>query len=82
MGRRIRRKRQKLVDWHKNGLTELKREKKITTGILIKRKYRVQLSHHLMLSSVLSSKSPSTGHLLHLNTERDARWYQVSHLVG
>jgi len=36
MRRRIRRKRQKLMDWDKNSLTELQSEKEMATRILIK----------------------------------------------
>jgi len=55
MGRRIRRKRQKLMGWVKNSLIEQQREKK-TTRILIKRIHRLQFSHCLILSSPLNAQ--------------------------
>jgi len=64
----------KLVGWDKNSLTEWQREKKKTI-ILMKRIYRVQFSHHPMLSLFLSSKPLSSSHLPHLNTEHDVTWY-------
>jgi len=54
----------KLVGWDKNSLTEWRREKKITTVRVIKRIYNMQCSHYLMLSLLLSSKSPSFSQLL------------------
>jgi len=54
----------KLVGWDKNSLTERKREKKITTTILIKTIYRVQFFPCLMLSLLPSSKAPCSSQLL------------------
>jgi len=51
------------MGWDENNLTEQQREKKITTIILIKSIYNTQCSHHLMLSLLLSSKSPSFSQL-------------------
>jgi len=65
MGRRIRRKRQKLVGWDKNSLTEQQREKKITSRTLVKRIYRAQFSQSRMLSLVPSSKSLFSRQLPH-----------------
>jgi len=47
----------------KNSLTEWQREKTKTIIILIKRIHRVQFSHRLMLSLLLSSKSPCSSQL-------------------
>jgi len=55
METRIRRRKQNSC-WNKDNLTEQQREKQI---ILLKRICRVQFSHCLMLSSLLSSKLPS-----------------------
>jgi len=72
----------KLMDWHKDSLTEQQREKKITTIILIKRIYRVQFSHHSMPSLLLSRKLPSPSQLHHLDTKYNVSQYQKSHLFG
>ena len=80
MGRTIGRKRQKLVRWDKNSLTEQQREQKITRT-LIKRIYRVQYSHRVMPSSLLSSESPCCSQLPHVNTECGIRSCQVSQVL-
>jgi len=71
-----------LAYWDKNNLTEPQREKKITSRKLIKRIYRVQFSYCLKLSSLPSSKSPSSSQLPHSNTEHGVIWYQISHSIG
>jgi len=50
MGRRIRRKKAKLMGWDENSLTEWQREKKTTTNNMDKNRYNMQCSHHPMLS--------------------------------
>jgi len=81
-GRRIGRKKAKLVGWDKESLTEQQTEKKITTIILIKRIYRVQFSHRPTLSLPPHSKLPCPSQLPYFNTEHDVTWYQTSHLIG
>jgi len=56
-------KRQKLMGWDENSLTEWQREKKTTTNNTDKSIYSMQCSHHLMLSLLLSSKSLSFSQL-------------------
>jgi len=56
-------KRQKLVGWDDNSLTEWQREKKTTINNTDKSIYNMQCSHHLMLSWLLSSKSLSFSQL-------------------
>jgi len=73
-GRRIRRKRQKLVGWDKDNLTEQQRDKEATAIIMIKRIYRVKFSHHLMLSLFPISKLSFAGQVPYLNTEHDVTW--------
>jgi len=70
MERRSRIKRQKVVGWDKDSLTEQQRDKKITAIILIKRIHRVQFSHRLMPSLLPSRKLALRGQLPYLNTER------------
>jgi len=72
----------KLMNWNKNSSAEWQKEKKITTIVLIKRIYRVQYSHSLMLSLLQSNISPCFSQFPHLNTEHDVTWYQISHLIG
>jgi len=89
MGRRTRRKRQKLVGCDKNSLTEQRRENKITTRILcfLKKKQKIyttgcNFSHHPMLSLLLSSEPPCSSTHPHLNTKHDVTWHRISHLTG
>jgi len=82
MGRRIRRKKAKLVGWDENSLTEWQREKKTTINNTDKSIYNMQCSHHLMFSLLLSSKKPLLQPAPHLNTEHDIIWYRISHLIG
>jgi len=70
------------MGWDKDSVTEQQREKKITTIILIKIIYRVQFSHCSMLSSLPSSKKPSSDQLPHLNMEHDITWYQTALFIG
>jgi len=57
-------KRQKLVGWDENGITEWQREKKTTTNNTEKNPiYHMQCSHHPMLSLLLTSKSLSFSQL-------------------
>jgi len=56
-------KRQKLVGWDGNSLTEWQREKKTTINNTNKSIYNMQCSHHSMLSLLLSSKSLSFSQL-------------------
>jgi len=58
------------------------RDKKITTRILIKRIYRTQFSHHLILRSLLSSKSPYSSQLPHINTEHDVTESENDRMLG
>jgi len=70
----------KLVGWDKSNLTEQQREnnKKNTD----KKNIQCQFSHCLMLSSLLSSKSPYFSQLLYLNTEHGITCCRISHLIA
>jgi len=75
-------KRQKLVGWNKNSLTEWQRKKKATINNTDKKHNNMQCSYHLMLSLLLSSKKPLLRPAPHLNTEHDVPWYRISHWIG
>jgi len=59
----LKEKRQKLVGWDENSLTEWQGEKKTTTSKADKSIYNMQCSHHPMLSLLLSNKSLSFSQL-------------------
>jgi len=51
-------KKQKLMSWDENSLTEWQGRRKQQSIIQTKSIYNMQCSHHLMLSLLLSSKKP------------------------
>jgi len=63
MGRRIRRKKAKLVGWDENSLTEWQMEKKTTMNNTDKKYIQNAVLSPLMLSLLLSSKSLSFSQL-------------------
>ena len=75
-------KRQKLVGWDENSLTEWQREKKTTINNTDKKNI-----HRAMFSLPYAQLAPELGKPLlqpaaHLNTEHDTTWYRIPHLTG
>jgi len=75
-------KRQKLVGWEENSLTEWQREKKKAINNTDKKHIQ-----HAVFSPPDAQLAPEEQKSFlqpapHLNTEHDVTWYRMSHLIG